>query len=96
MVSQLLGKNDSEQTMPLTIAERKHLMPHGAQKEIAREERVDEGTVSRVMSDDYHPKTDAGRQTARRIQVAIARKLRMRVDEVFPPANQNQPASAVA
>jgi hypothetical protein len=84
--------------MVLTIAERKHLMPYGAQKEIAIDEGVDEGYVSRVMNDDVRPKTLRGKQKLRRIQVAIARKLRVRVEEAFPPAaiQTSEPASALA
>lgn len=77
--------------MPLTVAERKHLMPYGAQKEVAQDEEVPEPYVSLVMNDALHPKTEVAKQKLRRVQVAIARKLRMRVDEVFPP---EQPTSA--
>jgi hypothetical protein len=79
--------------MPLTIAERKHRMPSGAQREVARELRVDPSYVSRVMADDIRPKTRLGRKSVRRVQVAIARKLGMTVDEAFPPA---EPARQVA
>lgn len=74
--------------MPLTVAERKHLMPHGAQKEVATEEGVDESYVSRVMDDDVRPKTATGKQTLRRVQVALARRLRVKVHEAFPPQSE--------
>jgi hypothetical protein len=71
-------------------------MPYGAQKEVAVEEQCSEGYVSLVMSDDIRPKTEAGRKRLRSVQVAIARKLRLRVDDVFPPASPNAPAGAPA
>ena len=71
--------------MPLTVAERKHLLTQGAQRDIAREAGVSEALVSEVVSDSYRPKTDRGRATERRIRVRIARKLGMKVDDVFPP-----------
>lgn len=76
--------------MPLTIAERKHRMPFGAQREVATEEGVDEAYVSKAMNDEVHPKTPEARQKLRRVQVALARKLKVRVEDVFP----SQPASA--
>lgn len=71
--------------MPLTIAERKHLMPRGARKDVAAEQLVDGTFVSRVMNGEVLPKTEPGRKKLRRIQVALARKLGRTVDEVFPP-----------
>lgn len=70
--------------MPLSIAERKHLMPFGAQREVSAEQRVDPGYVSRVMNDDVRPKTPPARKKLRRVQVALARKLGRTVDDVFP------------
>lgn len=69
--------------MPLSIAERKHLMPFGAQREVSAEQRVDPGYVSKVMNGEVFPKTLTSRKKLRRVQVAIARKLGRRVDEVF-------------
>lgn len=74
--------------MPLTIADRKHQMPYGAQKEVATDESVTETYVSLVMGDAVNPKTAEGRKKLRRVQVAIARKLGRRVDDVFPQTNQ--------
>ena len=83
--------------MPLTIAERKQRLRHGAQIEIAREVGVSRAVVSEVVSESYRPKTDQGRATERRIRVRIARKLGMRVDDVFPPQfPPNAPAGAAA
>jgi hypothetical protein len=70
--------------MPLTIAERKHLMPYGAQHQVAIEEEVSESYVSAVMSDEVRPKTSTTRKKLRRVQVAIARKLGRTVDDAFP------------
>ena len=70
--------------MLLTIAERKHLMPYGAQKDVATEQGASEGYVSLAMNDELRPKTQAGRKKLRRVQVAIARKLGRTVDDVFP------------
>lgn len=70
--------------MALTIAERKHLMPYGSQREVASEQGVKEGYVSEVMSGDVNPKTTDGKKKLRRVQVAIARKLGVTVDEAFP------------
>lgn len=80
--------------MPLTIAERKHLMPFGAQREVAAEQSVDAGYVSRVMNDEVHPKTPLARKKLRRVQVALARKLGVTVDEAFPPQKQEAATAA--
>lgn len=80
--------------MPLTIAERKHRMPYGAQLEVARQEGVAESYVSAVMNGDVRPKTEPTRKKLRRVQVALARKLGVTVDEAFPP--DDAPVAAVA
>lgn len=83
--------------MALSVADRKHLMPFGAQKEVALEESVAQSYVSAVMSNEVRPKTEHSRKRLRRVQVAIARKLRMRVDEVFGDDNAaNHEAVAAA
>jgi len=71
--------------MPLTTADRKFLMPYGAQRDVAFDQGVKESYVSLVMSGEMRPKTLAARKKLRRVQVAIARKLGRPVDEVFPP-----------
>lgn len=76
--------------MALSIAERKHLMPFGAQREVSMEQRVDPGYVSKVMNGEMVAKTRPSRKKLRRVQVAIARKLGRTVDEVFPPAVTSQ------
>jgi hypothetical protein len=75
-------------TMPLTIAERKHLMPFGAQREVAAAEGVDAGYVTRVMNDEVFPKTAPSKKKLRRVQVALARKLGRTVDDAFPPKHE--------
>lgn len=84
--------------MPLTIAERKHLMPFGAQREVAEEQQVDAAYVSKVMAGEVIPKTAASRKKLRRVQVALARKLGRRVDEVFgadiTPVGAHEPVAA--
>lgn len=80
--------------MSLSIAERKHQMPRGAQRQIATEHGVKEGYVSEVMGDLVRPTTEAGRKKLRRVQVALARKLGKPVDEVFPPATQTNQDTA--
>jgi hypothetical protein len=74
--------------MPITIAERKHRMPHGAQKAIALELAVDEAFVSRAMNDEVFPKTEPTREKLRLVQEAIAQKLELPIDDVFPPKHE--------
>ena len=71
--------------MPLSIAERKHRLPHGSQREVARELGCTEGFVSGVVNETFEPRTPATERKVRRVKVAIARKLGMRVDDAFPP-----------
>lgn len=80
--------------MPLSIAERKHLMPHGAQREIAAELGIDASYVSRVLSDDIRPKTENGRQQLHRVQTAVAQKLELPFGEVFPAKHDTATAAA--
>jgi transcriptional regulator with XRE-family HTH domain len=75
----------ADRTIALTVAERKHRMPFGSQKEIAAETGLSRSLVSQVVNDTYRPVTPQGQRTMRRLQVRIARKLGMRVDEAFPP-----------
>lgn len=81
-------------TIALTVAERKHRLPFGAQKRIAEELGVSRALVSAVVGDKYHPTRYEGNKTLRRIQVRVARQLGLRVDEAFPveaafPKNQS-------
>lgn len=70
--------------MPLTASDRTERLEHGAQREIAAKLGVAESYVSAVVTGDARPKTGRGRKTVRRIQVAVAREIRLPVDEVFP------------
>lgn len=60
---------------------RKERLPVGAQKEIAAKLGVAQSVVSRVMNDKG---ADLSPITRRRVQVAIARRLNLKVDEAFP------------
>lgn len=80
--------------MSLSTADRKHLMPHGAQREVAHELQVAEAYVSGVMNDLVQPRTALGRKKLRTVQVALSRKLRLPVDEVF--ANEKEAAPSLA
>lgn len=83
--------------MPLTIAERKHRLPHGASRSVARAIGVDPSFVTKVMAGEVFPKTDRGRVTLRRVQVALARHIGEKVGDVFPEMNQEAaPAMAHA
>lgn len=61
-------------------------MPFGARLQVATEEGVAQSYVSAVMNDEVWPKTDATREKLARVQAALARKLELPVEEVFPPA----------
>lgn len=76
--------------MPLTIAERKHRMPHGAQKKIAQTEGVSEQYVSSVMNETFVPQTEPARRKVQRVRVRIARALGVTVDEAFPPTDREE------
>lgn len=72
--------------MPLSIAERKYRMPHGALQEVARAEGVANSYVTAVMNGTVAAKSPRAKKRLRRIQVALARKLGRRVDDVFGDA----------
>lgn len=63
-------------------------LEHGAQKRIAASIGVAEPTVSLVITGNYRPRTERGRKTQRKVQVAVARALRMKVQDVFPADSQ--------
>lgn len=69
---------------PLSIAERKHLMPHGAQRAVASEQMVSESYLSAVMNGEVFPKTPPTREKLARVQAALAAKLNRPVEDVFP------------
>lgn len=60
---------------------RKERLRHGDQKEIAAKLGISEPVVSRVMNDKIN---QLSAETVRRVRVAIARKLGLKVDEAFP------------
>jgi DNA-binding transcriptional regulator YdaS (Cro superfamily) len=74
--------------MPLGGISRKILLPHGKQRQIARRLGVSETYVSNVVAGVDLPTTDRGWKTYRRVQAAIARALRMRVNEAFSSAER--------
>lgn len=77
--------------MSLSRYERKEKLPWGAQKEIAEALEVDESLVSRVNSDKaYHDDPKKVRQ----VQVRIARKIGVTVDEAFPSTGANPAGSS--
>lgn len=82
--------------MPLTTADRKDRLPFGAQRAVALELQVDPAYVSKVMDDAVRPKTPRGKKQLRTVQVALSRKLRLPVDEVFPPSPIAAPVEQVA
>ena len=64
----------------------KERLEHGLQRKIARQLGLSEGYVSEVVTGASNPRTERGRKTQRRVQVAVARAIGKRVDEVFGEA----------
>lgn len=62
--------------------ERKERIGHGGISQVARELELSPGTVSLVISDKTDILSDA---TVQRVRVAIAAKIGLDVEEVFPP-----------
>lgn len=77
----MINSSVTFENMSIARYARKERLPWGAQKEIAERLGVAESVVSRVMNDKG---SDLKPETLRKIRVAIARKIGMRVDEVFP------------
>lgn len=71
--------------MALSAIGRKALLPHGAQRKIARRLGMEEARVSTVNAPAPGdlPKTELGWQSWRRAQKAIAKVLGMTVEEAF-------------
>lgn len=65
--------------MPLSRWDRKALLPHGAVTQIASRTGRAKSHVSSVIH---------GHRRDRRVEVAVARLLRLPVDDVFPPARE--------
>jgi transcriptional regulator with XRE-family HTH domain len=80
--------------MTLTVAERKHQMPSGAQREVATALGVKESFVSEVMAGEVFPKRPGTKAKVRRVQVALARKLGVSVAEAFPESQRQEQAVA--
>lgn len=66
-------------------------MPHGVQTAIATAEKVSDAYVTAVMNGTITPKSPAAKRKLRRVQVALARMLDLRVDEAFPQTEQEAP-----
>lgn len=62
--------------MPLTRWERKEQLGHGALKKIAKRTERSPGHVTHVV---------AGHRRDKRVEKEVARRLKLPVDEVFPP-----------
>ena len=60
-------------------------LEYGSRKKIAEMLRVPAPTVSNVITGAYRPRTERGRKTLRKVQVAVARAVKMKVEDVFPP-----------
>lgn len=69
--------------MALSALGRKHLLPHGSQRKIARRLGVEEARVSAVVNGDDLPVTERGWKNYRKAQKAIARALNLTVEEAF-------------
>ena len=72
--------------MALSVADRKHKLPHGAQREIADALADGDKTyVSRAVAGEVHPKTEKAKAKLRSVQEAVAEKLGLPVEDVFGP-----------
>jgi hypothetical protein len=70
-------------TMALSALGRKHLLPHGAQRKIARRLGIEEARVSAVVNGTEIPVTEQGWKSYRRVQRAVAKVLNLSVEEAF-------------
>jgi hypothetical protein len=85
----------TDRYMSLSVAERKHRMPHGAQRQIAKAEGCGDSYVTAVMNGTVTPKSPAAKRRLRRIQVALSRRLGLPVEEVFPAIQSQQDAASL-
>ena len=60
-------------------------LEQGDRQRIAKAIGVPAPTISNVITGAYRPRTEKGRKTLRKVQVAVARAVGMRVADVFPP-----------
>lgn len=58
--------------MPLSIADRLHRLPFGAQAAVVEKLHVNKSIVSQVARGGYQPKTEDGRAVRRQVQEALA------------------------
>jgi hypothetical protein len=81
--------------MPLSIAERLHQLPHGAQAAVAVECDKSASTVSAIMRGIYpRPESEEGKQSVRQVQRALAARFvpPLPVWEVFAEWDGERPA----
>lgn len=76
--------------MALSALGRKHLLPHGAQRKIARALDIEQSRVSVVIAGLDIPKTELGWKSYRRVQRAVAKALDLRVDEAFSAVERGE------
>lgn len=69
--------------MPLTPGQISDRLEHGGKSQLARDLKVSDAYVSRVIQGHMRPCTPRGQKTLRRVQVAIARRIGMKVADVF-------------
>lgn len=69
--------------MALSIAERKHRLPHGAMKEIAEAHGVSLTYVSRAVAGEVHPKSEQAKLKLRAVQESVAERIGLPVEDVF-------------
>ena len=60
-------------------------LEQGDRQRIAKAIGVAAPTISNVITGAYRPRTEKGRKTLRKVQVAVARAVKMKVEDVFPP-----------
>lgn len=69
--------------MALSAIGRKHLLPHGSQRKIARRLGIEESRVSVVLNGQNIPTSEHGWKSYSRVQKAIAKVLGLSVEEAF-------------
>lgn len=69
--------------MPLTVAERKHRLPHGAQKKIAAKRHVDRAYVSRAVASEVFPKTERAQLKLAGVLRDVAACLGLPLEDAF-------------
>lgn len=77
-------------TMALTAIGRKAILPHGAQRKIARRLGFEERLVSDAVNGSNLPKTENGWKRYRRAQKAVAKVLGLSLEEAYQPHELGQ------